>query len=238
MKSFAVLFILFVAQLSFAQATPSSAPDMSSAPNFEQLLKNDSVQVFLLTLNRGQQVLASHSHNFLMITLQDCEVVMWPEGKSDVTSFRINQGDARFSYAGTAGGIRNEQTQTFRAVFVEFMDPKVTTFGYQSDSNSWAYGVSSTGTAVDPHAKFSNTLNLQSATVTDVHLLSGDSLDAPEKRKPELLIPVSDVDLSAGHSLKISNSSGEVTWIPLGRKSALENNSADAARFILVDFSE
>ena len=211
---------------------------MTSAPYFEQVLKNDNVRVFLLTLGHGQQVMASHPYNFLMVTLQDCEVVMWPEGKSDVTSFPIKQGDARFSYAGNTGGIRNEQTQTFRAIFVEFMNPKITTFGYQSDSNSWAYGVSSTGTAVDPHAKFTNTLNLQSATVTDVHLLPGDSLDAPEKRNPELLIPVTDVDLSVGHSLKINNSSGEVTWIPLGRKSALENNSADDARFILVDFSE
>jgi hypothetical protein len=238
MKSFAALLILFLAQWSFAQSTDSSAPDMTSAPYFEQVLKNDNVRVFLLTLGYGKQVMVSHPYNFLMVTLQDCEVVMWPEGKSDVTSFRISQGDARFSYAGTPRGIRNEQTQTFRAIFVEFMNPKVTTFGYQSDSNSWAYGVSSTPVAVDPHAKFSNTLNLQSATVTDVHLLSGDSLDPPEKPKPELLIPVSDVDLSAGHSLKINNSSGEVTWIPLGRKSALENNSADPARFVLVDFSE
>lgn len=238
MKSFAVLLILFLAQWSFAQSTDSPAPDMTSAPYFEQVLKNDSVRVFLLTLGHGQQVMASHPHNFLMVTLQDCEVVMWPEGKSDVTSFHINQGDARFSFAGTARGMHNEQTQTFRAIFVEFMNPKITTFGYQSDSNSWAYGVSSTGTAVDPHVKFSNTLNLQMATVTDVHLLSGDTFDAPEKPKPELLIPVSDVDLSVGHSLKLNNSSGEVTWIPLGRKSVLENNSADDARFILVDFSE
>jgi hypothetical protein len=238
MKSFAVLLLLLLAQCSFAQSTDSSAPDMASAPNFEQLLKNDFVRVFLLTLNRGQQVVANHSHNFLMITLQDCEVVMWPEGKSDVTSFRLNQGDTDFFFGGAAGGIRNEQTQTFRAVFVEFMDPNVTTFGYQSDQGTWGYGFSAVRAPVDPHAKFSNGMDLHGATVSDVQLLSGDSLDATEKPKPELLIPVSDVDLSAGHNLKISNSSGEVAWIPLGRKSALENNSADPARFILVDFSE
>jgi hypothetical protein len=233
MKRFAALLVLLCAQFCFAQASP----DMTSAPYFDQIIKNDSVRVFLLTLQQGQQVIASHPHNFLMITLQDCEVVMWPEGKSDVTSFRLNQGDTRFTFAGTAGGIRNEQTQLFRAVFVEFMDPKVTTFGYQSDG-SWGYGVSGVGAPVDPHAKYSNSISLGAATVTDVQLLPNDSLDPQEKPGPELLIPISDVDLSGAKHLKISNSSGEATWIPLGRKSALENEATDPARFVLIDFAQ
>jgi hypothetical protein len=233
MKKFAALLVLLCAPVALAQA-PS---EMDASPYFEQILKNDSVRVFLLTLDHGQQVMAAHPHNFLMVTLQDCEVVLWPEGKSDVTSFRLNRGDARFIFGGPAGGIRNEQTQPFRALFVEFLDPKVTTFGYQSDG-SWGYGVSSVGAPVDPHTKFSNGISLGAATLTDVQLLPNDTLEAPDKPKPELFIPVSDVDLKEGRNLRITNSSGEATWIPLGRKSTLENEGAEPARFLLVDFTE
>jgi hypothetical protein len=232
MKSFAISLVLLFAPLSFAQ----TAPDMASAPYFEQVLKNDSVRVFRVTLGQGQQVVVSHSYNYLMVTLQDCEIVLWPEGKSDVTSFRLSYGDTRFVFGGSASGMRNEQTQIFRALFVEFLDPKVTTFAYQA-SGSWDYGASIVRVPLDPHAKFSNGLGLQAATVTDVQLLSGDSLDAPDKQKPTLLIPLSDLELSAG-KLKINNSSGEVTWIPLGRKSPWENEAREPARFVLVEFAQ
>lgn len=236
MKSLGLLMLtLLFAPFSFGQS--ASTPDMDSAPHFEQVLKNDSVRVFLLTLNHGEQVIANHPHNFLMITMQDCEVVMWPEGKSDVTSFRLNEGATEFVFGGSGGGIRNEQTQTFRAIFVEFMDPNVTTFGYQSDQGKWTYGYSSLRAPADPHAKFMNSMDLHAATVKDVQLLPGDSLDPQEEPKPELLIPISDVDLSGAKHLKVSNSSGQATWIPLGRKSAMENEAADPARIILIDFN-
>lgn len=233
MKPFAIVFVLLLARLSFGQ----TAPDMASAPHFDEILQNDSVRVYLVTMKQGEQVMVSHPHNYLMIVLQDCEVVLWPEGKSDITSFPLKEGDTQFVFGGFAGGIRNEKPQIFRSIFVEFLNPKVTTFGYQG-SGAWGYGANSVRVATDPHAKFSNALDLQAATVTDVQLLPGDSLDPQDRPEPELFIPVSDVDISGAKHLQISNSSGEATWIPLGRKSALENNAADAARFILVDFAK
>jgi hypothetical protein len=72
--------------------------------------------------------------------------------------------------------------------------------------------------------------------VSDVQLLSRDTLPAPEKPGPELLIPVTDIDLKAGEYERIRKSSGDAVWIPAGRKSQPMNASADPARLVLVEF--
>ena len=121
-----------------AVASAQTAPDMASAPHYRLLLSNDQVRVFAVTLRTLERTMARHDHNFLVITLQDTEVVMWPEGTSDITNFRFNQGDVRFSFGGRALGIRNDRTNDYRNITVEFLNPKVTSFGYQANLGTWS----------------------------------------------------------------------------------------------------
>lgn len=210
-----LMLLLLCAPVARAQA----APDMASAPHYRSLLANDQVRVFELTLKPTERTMARHDHNFFVVTLQDCDVIMWPEGASDITSFHFSQGDARFSFGGRASGIRNDQAREYRNVTVEFLDPKVTTYGYQGYSGTWDYGAAGINLPADPHTRFINTLSLGDATASDLQLLSSDPLPSPEKDDPELLIAVTDIDLKAGESERIRKSSGEVVWIPAGRKS-------------------
>jgi len=46
--------------------------------------------------------------------------------------------------------------------------------------------------------------------------------------------PVTDIDLKAGEYERIRKSSGDVVWIPAGRKSTFLNATADPARLIVV----
>jgi hypothetical protein len=75
------------------------------------------------------------------------------------------------------------------------------------------------------------------ASVNDVQLLSRDPLPPPEKPGAELLIPVTDIDLKAGEYERMRKSSGDVVWIPAGRKSTFLNATADPARLIVVLFT-
>jgi len=226
------LLLLLCAPLAWAQ----SAPDMASAPHYRLLFANDRVRVFAVTLKPLERTMARHEHNFLVLTLQDGEVVMWPEGQSDIVGFRFNQGDVRFLFGGRSIGIRNDRTSEYRNVTVEFLDPKVTSYGYQASIGTWDYGAAAINPPVDPHARFMNTLSLGAAAVTDVQLMTRDPLPAPETRGPELLIPVTDIDLKAGENERIRKSAGEVVWILAGRKSAPLNVSADPARLVVVQF--
>ena len=92
MKPRFLMLLLFV-PMGWAQ----SAPDMASAPHYRQLLVNDQVRVFALTLKPLDRTMARHDHNFLAITLLDCDVVMWPEGESDIVNFPLSASDSQFS---------------------------------------------------------------------------------------------------------------------------------------------
>jgi hypothetical protein len=232
MKSGFLMLLLTLAPLSVAQ----SAPDMASAPHYRQLLSNDRVRVFALTLRPLERTMARHDNKFLVVALLDCDAVIWPEGESDIVNFHFNQGDVRFYPAGRALGMRNDRTTDYRNVTVEFLDPKVTNFGYQAYTGTWEYGPAAINPPVDPHAKFMNSLALGAATVSDVQLLSRDPFAPPVKPSPELLIPVGDIDLKAGEYQRIRKSSGDAAWIPSGRKATFLNASADPARFIVVQF--
>ncbi|MGH9546438.1 MAG: hypothetical protein ACRD23_14620 [Terriglobales bacterium] len=225
--------LLLFASMAWAQG----APDMASAPHYRQLLANDQVRVFALTLKPLEQTMARHDHNFLVVVLLDCNVVMWPEGESYIIDFHFSPGDVRYYPGGRALGIRNDRTTEYRNVTVEFLDPKVTNYSYQGYSGTWDYGPAAINPPVDPHAKFTNSILLGTAGVSDVQLLARDALPPPEKPGPELLIPVTDVDLKAGEYARIRKSSGEVVWIPAGRKSTYLNATADPARFIVVQFT-
>src|SRR5215471_307919 len=109
-------------------ASAQTATDMGSDQHHQLLIDNSRVRVFAVTLRPNEQSFTSHEHNFLMITLQDCEIVMWPEGRSDIQSFRLNEADTRFLFAGRARGLRNERNTTYRSITVEFLDTKVTTY--------------------------------------------------------------------------------------------------------------
>jgi hypothetical protein len=226
--------LLLLAPMAWAQSTP----DMASAPHYRLLLSNDQVRVFAVTLRPTERTMARHDHNFLVVTLQDSEVVIWPEGASDITNFRFNQGDVRFSFGGRASGIRNDRTSEYRNITVEFLNPKVTSYGYQPNTGTWEFGSGGINPPVDPNARFKNTLHLGAASVSDIQLLPRDPLGAPELSGPELLIAVTDIDLKAGESERIRKSSGDVVWIPAGRKSTPMNISTDPVRLVLVEFKK
>ena len=231
MKS-SFLMLLLLTTTAWAQ----TAPDMASAPHYRQLMANDQVRVFALTLRPLERTMARHDHNFMVIALLDCDAVIWPEGESDIVDFHFSQGDARFYSGGGALGMRNDRTTEYRNVTVEFLDPKVTNYGYQGYSGTWDYGPVSIAPPVDPHARFMSSLLLGAASVTDVQLLSRDPFPPPEKAGAELLVPVTDVDLKAGEYERIRKSSGDVVWIPAGRKSTFLNATTEPMRFIVVQF--
>ena len=231
--AFLLLMSLTVWRLGWAQA----ATDMDSDPHYSLLLANDQVRVYQVSLRTGERSFIRHEHNFLIVTLQDCEVAMWPEGNSDIMTHRFVQGTIGFYFGGRAIGLRNDQTASYHNVTVELLDPKVTTYGYQWSTGKWDYGATGTGLPVDPHAPFANRLPLGPANAIDVQLLPNGSLPTPDHRSSELLIPVTDIELQAGDE-SIRRSAGEALWIAAGRKAKLVNAAEVPARFAVVQFAE
>jgi hypothetical protein len=220
--------------LTASVALGQAPADIASEPHHHLVLENDQVRVFALTLPSNEPAYVRHEHNFLLISLEESELVLWPEGSAPVQHFPFPEGYVRFWLGGRAIGMRNDRTRDFHGVIVEFLDPKVTTYGYHADTGTWNYEGGAMRLPVDPHAKFVNGMLLGTASVSDVQLLAGDSLPPPESRTAELLIPVTAIDLKQGDR-HMRKAPGEAVFMGKDRKADLLNASGGAIRFVVLE---
>jgi hypothetical protein len=224
--------LLFLSTLAAAQ----TSLDLAADPHYHLLIENDEVRVFALTLHTNESALVHYLHSFMVVTLQDGEVVMWQEGQSAIQSFQFRKGEVGFvplSAQDTAkpvgSGIRNDHKEDFRNITVEFLNPKI----------GWAsVGGAGISPPVDPQAKFANSAFIGGATISDVQLLAGDSFPLLSKASLELLIPVTDVDLQGAGKDPLRKSPGDAAWIPAGHATELVNAGTGPARFIIVEFQD
>jgi hypothetical protein len=228
------LFLFASLTLSASWAQAQVAADIAAEPHHRLLLQNDQVRVFGFKLKPNEQAYVKQDHNSLMVTLEDCEMVVWSEGHSDVTSFAFKQGYTHFSYAGPPVGFRDARNQECSDVIVEFLDPKVTTYGYDPATNSWDYNAVGISDPVDPTTKFVGAFSISIGKVVFAHLLPGDSFPAPENKTAELLISVTDVDLKTKGDVHIRKPSGAALWMGTDRQSDLTNAGGVPARFVMV----
>jgi hypothetical protein len=219
-----------------------TAVDMAGESHHKLLLENDRVRAFLVTLPPRQETpLVEHKHNFLTVTLNDSEIVIWNLGESPIMHFRFAQGDARFLMNGATRGMRNDSETEYRSVTVEFLDPKVTSYGHQPNTGQWTYGSGIIPPPVDPKAHFNDEMDAGQAVIHDTQLLSGEELRATDKDAhiaAELIIAVTDCDWRIPDKARIHKASGEVWWLPGGRSGRMFNDGASAARFVLIEFKE
>ncbi|MGE5322285.1 MAG: hypothetical protein ACM3SW_05465 [Actinomycetota bacterium] len=90
-----VLLFLVVGTQCSATGQPA-ARDMASDPHYRLLLENDEARVFAVTIPPHQEAYVTHERNFLTVTLQDSEVVIWRQGQSSLQHFKAPKGEVRF----------------------------------------------------------------------------------------------------------------------------------------------
>ena len=217
-----------------ASAQKPAALGVENDPHYRLLMENGQVRVFALTLPQGTQSFVRHEHNYLTITLEQNEVIMWKDEESPIQHFRVPKGEVHFFFGGPAHGIRNDTGAEYRNVTIEFLDPRVTTYGYRYESGKYDYGAVALNPPVDPEGHFVNSLNLEKAEAKDVQLLPKESL--PAAAGPQLLVAVTQSIFSSANDSTISLKPGEVLWRE-GGAAAMPNNSTTPVRLAVIEFN-
>jgi hypothetical protein len=212
-----------------------TAVNITADPHYHLLLQNDETRVFSFILPPSEQVYLRYEHSFLLIPLNDGELAIWSEGASPISHFLFHTAEVHFWIGNHVGGMRNDRSTRFRAVVVEFLNPKVVSYAYD-ETGQRTYAGGGVSLPVDPHLRFINSLAMGAAAASEVQLLPGDSFPPPPKVADELLIAVSDVDLKGKGDTDIRRSSGQVAWLAAGRTWDLTNHSSTPARFTAVYF--
>ncbi|HXA86847.1 MAG TPA: hypothetical protein VNZ47_17310 [Candidatus Dormibacteraeota bacterium] len=210
-----------------------SAVLITADPHYRLLKENEQVRVYSLVLPPGAESFVRHEHNYLTVTLADCNPILWKNDESPIQHFQVATGELHFFLGGLAHGIRNDSNAEYRNVTVEFLDPQVTNYGYRYESGKYDYGPVALNAPVDPEGHFVNSLDLEKTEAKDVQLLPQQTL--PAARGPQLLIAITALNLSAGADRKISLHPGDVLWRE-SPEPALANTGPARARFAVVEF--
>ncbi len=221
--------------VGFVAAQTENTVDITDESHHHLLLENEKVRVFAVDIPSYQSVpMTRHDHNFLVITLADSEIASWAEGQAGVITYQYKQNDIRFFFGGPARALRNDTPNAYHSLTIEFLDPKVTTLGYEPKDKRWEYGSSAMLPPADPAKAFTDTMDLGEAKVKDVQLMPDDAYPEPEKAVDELLIPLTDIELKQGTE-RIRKDQDEPLWIPAGRKTKLVNDATVPARMVVVE---
>jgi hypothetical protein len=209
-----------------------SAVQITADPHYRLVMENEQVLVYSLVLPPGAESFVRHEHNYLTVTLADCNPIFWKNDESPIQHFQVPKGELHFFFGGSAHGIRNDSNTEYRNVTVEFIDHQVTNYGYRYESGNYDYGPVALNAPVDPEGHFVNSLNLEKAEAKDVQLLPQQPL--PAAKGPQLLIAITALDLSADADRKISLKPGEILWRKSGEP--LPNISPNRARLAVIEF--
>lgn len=207
--------------------------DPRQDPHYRILMENTAVRVFEVALPPGSKSFVWHENNFLIVTPTASDIIIWKGNEAPVLHSLVPAGEIRFFLGNSAQGLRNDTGTEYRSITVEFLDPRVTNYGYRHESGNWDYGPSIAPAPVDPQGHFVNSLDLEKAVANDVQLLPGESL--PATNRASLVIAITPVEVSLGADKKISLKPGEVQWREAG-ETILTNTGPGRARFALVEF--
>jgi hypothetical protein len=233
--SLVAIVFLCITGLVWPQAVAPA--DVAGESHHHLILENDLARVFAVSIPAHQEIYVRHEHNFLTVSLEGGRLVMWTEGTSPQLTFPVNTGDTRFFLGGAGIGTRNDGDSGYKNITVEFLDPKVTNYGFQyyrTGGQSWDYGSSALAPPVDAHSAYVHSLSLQRAVVRDVRLVRGGQLAPPDQPVPELLIAVTDLSLLSTTGSAVNKRAGEIALLE-GRTSALINQDAGPVRFVVVE---
>ncbi len=234
-KNIFVGLLVALALVSQASAQAETATAMEDESHHHLLLQNEKVRVFAVDLGAHESApLTRHEHNYLVITLGDSEIASWAEGQAGVITYRYDQNDIRFFFGGPARALRNDTPNAYHNLTIEFLSPKVTTFGYEPKAGKWEYGSSAMLPPRDLQKAFTDSMDLGEAKVRDVQLLPDDAYPEPDKDADELLIPLTDIELKKAGE-RIRKDRVEPLWIPAGRKAKLVNDATVPARMVVLE---
>ncbi len=236
------LFLLLAVALTLTAQAPKIF-SISDEPNHRLILENSAVRVFGIEVP-GQRSTAKWraDRNYLVVSLEDSSIAIATSLNGTPLIRQFVEGDMWFYYGrNEAWSLHNrEQIKPYRDITVEFLQPGITTYGYQIGPGLYTYGPQASNPPLAHDIDYDRRLDLQAAMARSIQRLPGHSLDPRTDGRDELLIAVSDIELElitpGSPARSLQKSKGEVEWLAGGAAARIGNRTKQPARFVLITF--
>lgn len=220
--------------LAQAPRAADQAVELSAEPHHRLVLENDYAKVWTAEIPPHQSTLMHHhNYDYLLIALVPTHFQNQPEGKAPV-DMRQQPGEVGFAKGGLTHKASNEADTPFRNITVELLKPeRAKEIEAAPNPQERALDIGH-GSVTD--TVFQN----DRVEVQEVEIAPGAMQEKQHYGRPQLLVPISDLELESHNVGKpdtwVRLKSGEVLWIPGGQTRMLMNVGKQQAEFVLVQF--
>lgn len=234
MRKSRVAGLLFLATATLAQQ--QQAVEITSEPSHHQVFENEYVRVFDVTVApKASTLIHRHNHDYLFVTLGDSDVTSARVGEKPV-SLKLKDGDVRFTPGNFAHAAINNSERPFHNITIELLKPST---NVKTCMDSCVSRAPCTVRSDVSCPSVEKQISSDQWTISLITLPPGSQLLKHTHTTPHLVVPVSDLDLTAktdSSSNVIKRTPGEIGWVPTGVTHALVNNSSQPARFVTLEF--
>jgi quercetin dioxygenase-like cupin family protein len=223
--------ILLAAFVAFAQL-PAEV-EITNEPHHHFLFQNELVRVFKVEVAPGEATLIHrHRHDYIYVTLGDCEVSNDVVGKPAVR-LKLHDGDTGFLSGGYAHSARPVSPAPLRNITVELLQ------GDKAPHNASTLD-GDRGLQVLPGGTRQILFVKDGVSASEIELQAGGSIPRHHHTGPHLVVALTDLDLRSNIDGKAPISahikSGEAQWIKGGVTHTLTNVGKQPAKFVTLEF--
>lgn len=225
--------LLLVSIATLAQQQPTV--EITSEPSHHQVLANDYVRVFDVTVApKATTLIHRHNYDYLFVTLGDSDVVSTRPGEKPV-ALKLKDGEVRYTPGHFAHSAGNESDRPFHNITIELLKP-ATNVKTCTESCTVAVPCSS-GNGGCPTVE--RRIASDQWIVSMITIPGGSTLEKPAHAGPYLLVAVSTLklaDTAEEKTRKLQAAPGALEWIEPKESHSVTNEGSAPARFIALEF--
>jgi quercetin dioxygenase-like cupin family protein len=241
MRKSRVAGLLFLATAALAQHQQSV--EITSEPSHHQVLQNEYVRVFNVTVApRATTLVHKHNYDYLFVPLGDSDVVSVRPGEKPV-ALKLKDGEVRFTPGNFAHAAINQADRPFHNITIELLKPStnVKTCTGSCDTAGCVGSVPGTtgdNSSVPGCPRTTRLISADQWTISLVGLPPNATLNRPAGG-PALLVAVTKLELGrqSGDAVgPFKRAPGGFDWIAAGRQETMRNGASQSAQFVTLEF--
>jgi quercetin dioxygenase-like cupin family protein len=239
--------VLLVSALAVCAQQPPAEVELTSEPSHHQVLQNEYVRVFDVTVApKATTLVHIHHKDYLFVTLGDAALINARTGASPAP-LKLKDGETRFTPGNFSHAAINLSERPFHNLTIELLKSST---GVKNCTEACAMPVACTAGPGKVCPTIERRIWSDQWTVTFVTMPPAAAFDKHTHTKPHLVVAVSDLDLTQQVGGETGNTevghtevrhtrvpAGGYAWVPAGLTHTLVNSSATTARYVAIDFN-
>ncbi len=236
MQKFWIVMAYVSALVLGVQQQGPEAVEIPSEPSHHQVLQNEFIRVFDVTVApKATTLVHIHHSDYLFVTLGDSDLINARTG-AQPAPLKLKDGEIRFTPGNFSHAAGNLSDKPFHNITIELLKPST---GVKNCTDACAIPIACPAVGGQACPNVERKISSDQWTVVSVYMPPGSKLEKHTHTVPHFVVAVSDLDLTQDVGGEIRHTkipAGGYAWVPAGLTHSLTNSGTQAARFVAIDF--